>query len=140
MKSRLLTGLLALFGFTMAGCVGMGNVEYGSPYVEFEVKGTVTAADGGAAIEGIRVSVTTDDDEQPRDLATPVLTDADGNYVISEAYWSADYTSVRVTARDVDGADNGGLFITGKATFEMTNSDYVGNVTKTVNFELEKVE
>ena len=60
MKTRLLSGLLSLLGFSgiAASCNNeeyQSAGEYGTPYARFTFKGTVTDAEAHSPQEGIRV-------------------------------------------------------------------------------------
>lgn len=53
----LLSGTLALLGYTSCDSLGDEPVEYGSPYAKYEIKGKVTDRDTKTAIEGARIIV-----------------------------------------------------------------------------------
>lgn len=104
---RVCRSVLALLGVSAAGCdlIGVGRVEYGCPYADFEVKGKVTDALRDLPLQGIRVSAT---DEFGQNKYAAVTTDSEGRF---ELLWS-DFPDETVTllVEDVDGPDNGGTF------------------------------
>ena len=53
----LLSGALALLGYTSCDSLGETPDEYGTPYAKYEIKGKVTDRDTKAAIEGARIIV-----------------------------------------------------------------------------------
>ena len=108
--------LAAVLGIT-SGCKGNGGggddviCMYGVPTVSYELKGKVTD-EAGKPLEGIEVSFErlsgTDSAAVGNALGPRVATDAAGA-------WSASVQDdpapiLRVTFRDVDGPENGGLF------------------------------
>lgn len=115
--------LAALLGIT-PGCKGGGGGDdvicmYGVPTVSYELKGKVTD-EAGKPLEGIEVSFErlsgTDSTAVSDALGPRVATDADG-------MWSARFQDdpapvLRVTFRDVDGSENGGLFSEESAVLE----------------------
>ncbi|MDR1114853.1 MAG: radical SAM-associated putative lipoprotein [Tannerella sp.] len=51
-----LAGLMSLFGFSSCNIIGIGGMEYGTPYAEFVVSGKVTDPDG-RGLQGANVTV-----------------------------------------------------------------------------------
>ena len=118
MKARFLTlwgkivaAIVSVFG--LYGC-DTHAVDYGCPYAEFSLKGTVTDEEN-TPIEGIRVaveawSVTGND---IRKMCNETLyTDAEGkvSFVPPHGYFVYPPDSVSVKIDDVDGEANGGDF------------------------------
>lgn len=117
-------------------------VEYGSPYAEFVLKGSVTDTEGNA-LENIRV------------ILKPYEGYPEANYTLrtnSAGRYEFDAMSVfpsiqmTVTAEDTDGTDNGGEFAPQDAVVELKSSDftdgdgwYAGKAEKTVDFQLEEI-
>jgi len=87
----LLTALLGLFGFT--GC--LSPVEYGCPYGEFQVQGTVTNSQN-EPIPDIEISIKGDYNK--------VKSDSTGKYTLSTYFWGE---TGLVIAQDIDSTDNG---------------------------------
>lgn len=121
--SRLCAAVLALLGF--ASCEKFNDIrcEYGTPSVDFKVKGTVTDADE-KPIEGIRVIVRTNFDNLPDSRQSYVddlgryhayggddtlFTDVKGRYESNELYTVA-IASQHVYFDDIDGNAKGGAF------------------------------
>jgi len=121
--SRFCAAVLALLGF--ASCEKFNDIrcEYGTPSVDFKVKGTVTDADE-KPIEGIRVIVRTNADNLPDPRQSYVddlgryhvyggddtlYTDVKGRYESHELN-SVFIASQKVYFDDVDGGKNGGAF------------------------------
>ena len=90
----LLSTLLVLLGFS--SCDKLGALEYGSPYVDFQVKGQVTDENGNP-IEGICVTL-----EASPDV---LYTDADGRFESKEIRNVAVYGKIKF--EDIDGPANG---------------------------------
>ena len=128
MKTRLLSGLLSLLGFSgiAASCNNeeyQSAGEYGTPYARFTFKGTVTDAEAHSPQEGIRVI--------SRSAEAPELTD-----------------TVYTDRADAQERENGILFEEARHTIIITEEDYTGRgegsswnhgtVTKSVDFALER--
>ena len=90
----LLSTLLVLLGFS--SCDKIGALEYGSPYVDFQVKGQVTDENGNP-IEGICVTL-----EASPDV---LYTDADGRFESKEIRNVAIYGKIKF--EDIDGSAHG---------------------------------
>ncbi len=103
--SALLSALLTLLGFS--SCGGDEPVEYGSPSVDFTVKGTVTDQDSNP-LQGIKVSTVSTRYGEYVDTVASTLTDANGQYELPKVNDVAiDYGNTLV-AEDIDGEANGG--------------------------------
>lgn len=102
----LLASLLAFLGY---GC-SSGEPEnypvmYGSPTVEFQLKGNVTDEDG-KAVQGIKVKV----QEHNWLNIDSVRTDANGKYqlpLILDGFTQKDLNRCKLIVEDTDGAENG---------------------------------
>ena len=150
--NKLITGLLALLGFS--SCVflidgdddgGDDVVMYGVVRTSFVVKGTVTDADE-KPLKNIRVVLKLQDDEPDgnpyRQARDTVYTDNKGEFKTrprpdTPLPWT-------LIATDIDGTDNGGEFLTVEKTFTTIhngNFDYDERVyVNEMDFSLEKVE
>ena len=115
MKSRFLTlwgkivaAIVSVFG--LYGC-DIHAVDYGCPYAEFTMKGTVTTEEN-TPVKDIKVavevwSVAGNDKRQMYEKTT--YTDADGNVSINTGFvYAPDSVSVKID--DIDGEANGGDF------------------------------
>ncbi len=134
LKNWLLVSMATLLGLNTA-CEGSTADEYGCPFSDFHVKGTVTDPDG-APIPGIQVRMDYDVD----------TTDAEGQYAVQSGRIPGNETVFDVVFSDVDGAENG-LFKndTVPVTFpqsELTGGDgwYEGSATQTLNVTLQRLE
>lgn len=110
LEHRLLSGALLLLGFTACGEVAD---EYGTPIVDFQVKGRVTSEDG-KPLQGIQAVVKGYYSYQKEDGTEvyendTVYTDADGRFVSHKAStgW---VDSEQLVLHDIDGEANGGTF------------------------------
>ena len=84
MKTRLLSGLLSLLGFSgiTASCNSeeyQSAGEYGTPYARFTFKGTVTDAEAHSPLESIRVISRS---AEAPELTDTVYTDRAGAYLM----------------------------------------------------------
>jgi len=144
---RILKVLSAALGAFLGVCCSSptplyGAPEYGMPYVDYKISGTVRAKQLGQPISGISVSLVDSLDSTP--VGDTVLTDSTGKYAITltEGIWR--YAWI-LRARDVDGADNGS-FMPKDTVVAIPESDlagaggtwYEGHGEKTVDMELEE--
>ena len=109
--SLLSVGCAAFLGLFHTSCHLIGGVEYGTPYMEYDVKVKVQSP-GGKPIEGIEVAVVgkyhTPEGERIVKLVTPVQTNSSGIAQISQASYSGGFgNKLYVQAVDVDGVKNG---------------------------------
>jgi putative lipoprotein (rSAM/lipoprotein system) len=144
-----LAGLLSLLGFS--GC-GDSVEEYGAPYADYTVKGTVVNKADGKPVEGIKVSTNIVSYPEgpvpmygvmwmPYKELSAVTTNAKGEFKLSEKSLSDFFPTVIVT--DIDGEKNGSfasdtLYIDFKDA-ELTGKQkgwYIGEYVSTVNVEL----
>ena len=104
-------GCAAFLGLFHTSCHLIGGVEYGTPYMEYDVKVKVQSPDGNP-IEGIEVAVVrkyhTEEGDRIVKLVTPVQTNSSGIAQISQASnLGGSGNKLYVQAVDVDGAKNG---------------------------------
>ena len=104
-------GCAAFLGLFHTSCHLIGGVEYGTPYMEYDVKVKVQSPDG-KPIEGIEVAVVrkyhTEEGDRIVKLVTPVQTNSSGIAQISQASYSGGFgNKLYVQAVDVDGVKNG---------------------------------
>ena len=109
--SLLSVGCATFLGLFHTSCHLIGGVEYGTPYMEYDVKVKVQSP-GGKPIEGIEVAVVgkyhTPERESIVKLVTPVQTNSSGIAQISQASYSGGFgNKLYVQAVDVDGVKNG---------------------------------
>lgn len=112
---RLLTGLLALLGFSLAGCEIAD--EYGTPYATYEFKGSVRN-EAGQPVPDIQVERRNSFSEAAYPLTR---TDAEGNFAGSFQDMPHDKWILRFT--DVDGPAHGSL-ATDSVEVGVDNNDY----------------
>lgn len=110
--NRILAAMLALLGFASCGKdntdIGDIPVEYGTPYVDYQIKGTVTD-NSSTPIKDIKVVVSYIPQTTKDDIT--VYTDANGRFSAPyKHYFHVDDPTV--TFEDTDGEENGGLFKT----------------------------
>lgn len=99
---KIITKSLSILGFTipMIGCDA--PEMYGTPWADYEVKGKVLDADGDP-IKGIKVSLIED---QYNSQSTQSL--ENGTFKVSLG--TIPFDKLKLTAQDIDGAENGGEF------------------------------
>lgn len=149
MKTRLLSGLLSLLGFSgiAASCNSeeyQSAGEYGTPYARFTFKGTVTDAEAHSPLEGIRVISRS---AEAPELTDTVYTDRAGAYLMEFEHIFPNVEKVELRA-DAQERENGILFEEARHTIIITEEDYTGRgegnswnhgtVTKSVDFALER--
>lgn len=104
-------GCATFLGLFHTSCHLIGGVEYGTPYMEYDVKVKVQSPDG-KPIEGIEVAVVrkyhTEEGDRIVKLVTPVQTNSSGIAQISQASnLGGSGNKLYVQAVDGDGAENG---------------------------------
>jgi putative lipoprotein (rSAM/lipoprotein system) len=132
--------LLSLLGFESCSDNESGTVEYGTPYVNYVIKGTVTD-EAGTPIPGIQI-------EAPAPLHSSMgfqfaLTDANGVFQMTQFSLFGEGI---LTAEDIDGEDNGGEFksdtlqITKLPSQRIEDGDgwFVGTFNVDAKFKLQK--
>lgn len=112
LMTRFLSGALVALGFTACDNETTDDVyplEYGSPSVDYRVKGIVTD-EAGNPIENIRVIIRNAWDNTPNPYADDtVFTDKEGAFA-NEMTGTVGIDKQKVYFDDVDGEANGGLF------------------------------
>jgi putative lipoprotein (rSAM/lipoprotein system) len=138
----LLLGIAGLF----AGCDEINNsdpvVEYGMPSADYEISGTVTDQQTSKPIKHIQVVRPF---QQVSEYGDTVYTDNKGYYRF--AYSDYPQNTVKIQFEDIDGEENGGMFLTTEQTVDITEADrvekgnghwYKGKFVKNLDIELDK--
>lgn len=156
-----LAGILTMLGF--AGCdIIPGQLEYGTPYADYTVKGTVVDKTTGKPVKGIRMGYGYPVDRYPNDrpileygtlpisfeLKKQVTTDENGRFNINDrSFTIPDNMPIRVRVEDIDGVENGSfqpqdLYLYASDATHTGKSDgwYGGEYNFTVNVELTETE
>ncbi|MCL2738324.1 MAG: radical SAM-associated putative lipoprotein [Bacteroidales bacterium] len=143
-----LAAIITMLGF--AGCNAIGRLEYGSPYADYVVKGTVVDQATKKPIEGILVSYSDYDAmEPPYSLNSSATTNVKGEFSISATSGRLPFQimdNIRVVpvyVQDIDGELNGLYestvtlidFRKGKQT-KKSKGWYEGEYTVNLNIEL----
>lgn len=140
--------ILSILGF--AACDEIGNQEcmYGTPTLDFQLKGTVTTEDD-KPLEGIQVIVRKawNNQDFPKGADT-LYTNAQGEFATSKITTSG-INEQKVYFNDVDGEKNGGTFksdsvllreLDRKPVKKGDNSWYQGEYEMTVSVKLSPAE
>ena len=134
---RILQMLLTILGFT--GCDLLTScMEYGSPYAEFELKGTVS--DGEKLIENVGVSFSSNN---PYLDSLTMITDHKGEFSFKASYTEATDFQYTLIANDLNGkyeSDTIKGYIL-RSDFKRKKRDdqwFDGKATKTENFILKE--
>ena len=136
---KILGCLLALLGFAGCESITNGGEEYGTPYVEFSVKGEVT--DGENALENVEVKLVS---QLGLGDWKSGVTDKNGKYqLLSSDFGPRDTLKLNVIANDLN---NKYQSDTANVTFvssdfsgkKKKDSWFEGSAEKTVNFILKK--
>lgn len=116
---KIITKSLSILGFTipMFGCDA--PVMYGTPWADYEVKGKVLDADGDP-IKGIKVSLIED---QYNSQSTQSL--ENGTFKVSLG--TIPFDKLKLTAQDIDGAENGGEFEEKTVELDFSKIEYTGD-------------
>ena len=115
---HVLSAMMVILGFSSCDKVIDSPEEYGSPNMEYQLKGTVTDEESGKPIRGIQARRVWIGVEEGRAVAHPVdsvTTDDAGVFVFplehAPAYMGSDYgENMALVTEDVDGEDNGGHY------------------------------
>lgn len=115
---KIITKSLSILGFTipMFGCDA--PVMYGTPWADYEVEGKVLDADGDP-IKGIKVSLIED---QYNSQSTQSL--ENGTFKVSLG--TIPFDKLKLTAQDIDGAENGGEFEEKTVELDFSKIKYTG--------------
>lgn len=149
MTNKILAGLLGLLGFS--SCEGIfispdmygppPAPEYGVPYAEFTLRGSVSDEAQKKPVENIQVVLKPY--KEHNYMNDTVYTDKDGKYLFNpqDAFG---WEKIQIIAEDIDGEENGGSFAPKTEQLDMadvdfTNGDnwYLGSGEATVDFTLE---
>ena len=116
---KIITKSLSILGFTipMFGCDA--PEMYGTPWADYEVKGKVLDADGDP-IKGIKVSLIED---QYNSQSTQSL--ENGSFKVSLG--TIPFDKLKLTAQDIDGAENGGEFEEKTVELDFSKIEYTGD-------------
>lgn len=136
-SNRLLSGAMALLGFSACGSNGENSLEYGMPHADYEIKGRVTD-EAGNELAGMRVITKALLGEVPDNpyLRDTVATNAAGRFVLEKKYETSE-GRYRVVCEDPAGvyrADSTDMQMKPKGG----KGWYQGSDSKEVNFELKK--
>jgi putative lipoprotein (rSAM/lipoprotein system) len=149
---KFIIALLTFIG-TLTGCDFIHTpAEYGTPYADFEIKGTVTDSISSAPVQHVRVTVTQDHPYTSHDSALIHIdtlavkeTDSAGKYDIQFEDFPLEAQTFKVKAEDVDGSANMGEFAPQQKNASFTQSDlsggkgwYNGKAVKTIDIKLKK--
>ena len=151
--NRVLAGAIGMLGF--AGCNIMGAEEYGTPHADYTVKGAVVNKATKKPVGGIRVGyncascVTPMYGVQPTPFGSKahVLTNAKGEFKLTDSLFSENNKILPVYFEDIDG-ENNGLYQMEYLQVDFSNAEhsekpqswYEGEYTVTLNVEMSEVE
>lgn len=115
--SRFCMVVLTLLGFASCNDPFGVKYEYGTPTMDYKIKGTVTD-EAGKPIKGIRVVVAEADYDYEHNcfVGDTVYTDAKGKYATSEHTGNFVPASSGLFFDDVDSDANGGSFVSASLT------------------------
>lgn len=109
--NKLLAGLLTLLGFSLAACDKIGADEYGCPHADYEIKGKVVNTKG-SAIPGIQVIIPDPFGNEEYTHRDTLITNNSGEFNINPMITSfGEDITFKITTKDIDGTDNGGVFL-----------------------------
>ncbi len=140
---KLLMALMGLFPF-FSGCDEPREM-YGTPTADYHLLGTVTDSLTNAPVQNIRVSL--QDPNNPYSPKDTTYTDVAGKYSFSFQAFPYESIPYSLKAEDIDGALNGGIYLTEEGLTEVTatsldkskaNGWYSGKITATKDFKLNK--
>lgn len=127
--ARFLSGALVLLGFGSCSNAsddeGGGRLEYGTPTVDFQIKGKVTSEEGDP-LKGIQVIVRHAWDNRPEGGADTLYTDAKGEFSGKELTVGA-IAEQKAYFNDVDGEANGGAFKSDSVALKNMDNKKVGD-------------
>ena len=148
-----LAGIMGMLGFS--GCEKIGTKEYGTPHADYTVKGAVFNKTTGKPIEGIRVGYGCESCPVPEYGVRPtpyvlkshVLTNAKGEFKLTDSFFPEKNQTLPVSVEDVDGEKNG-LFQSEYLQVDFSKAEhsgkqkswYKGEYTVTVNVELNEIK
>jgi len=149
----LLAAIISMLGF--AGCDIIGAQDYGIPYSDYTVKGKVVNKATGKPVEGIRVGYYPDPafwattaygvPPIPYNPKANVLTDAKGEFKLTDSFFPKNNQTLSVYVDDIDGEKNG-LFQQKHIEVDFSKAEHSGkskswyNGEYTVNLNVELTE
>jgi len=148
-----LAGVITMLGFS--DCTMIGMKEYGTPHADYTVKGAVVNKATGKPIEGIRVGYgctfcpIPEYGTMPTPFApkTHVITNAKGEFKLTDSFFPEEFQKLPVYVEDVDGEENG-LYQSESLQVDFSKAEhskkskswYKGEYTVTINVELTEVK
>jgi len=142
---KLIMLLLGVFSFLTACKDDTNNsviCMYGVPSSQFIVKGIVTDSLTNTPIKNIQVTLSKSIVVEGGTYfsADTAFTDETGKYSVvlfgnGLPFWSI---PAEVKVEDIDGVNNGGIFLSESTTITVNQEDSTRGVTKTQNFKLKK--
>ena len=149
---KIIIALLTIIG-SLTGCDFIHTpVEYGVPYADYVIKGTVTDSITSTPVQHVRVTITQNHPFTRNDSALIHIdtlafkeTDSAGNYDIQFQSFPLEELTFKVKADDIDGTANGGDFTSQQKDVLFKQSDlsggkgwYNGKAVKTIDIKLKK--
>lgn len=107
-------GILGMSAATTS-CINIFRDMYGTPTMDYEIKGRVIDAQDGKPVEGLEVSKAFDEWS-----VQAVLTDGDGRFDVSGQAFPYDTLTLKVV--DIDG-EKGGLYETQKSIVNLKQTE-----------------
>jgi len=118
---KFVMALLGLFPF-FSGCDEPREM-YGTPTADYLIKGSVTDELSTTPVKDIRVIIRDSRDSLYR-MADTAYTDSNGKYAFTFTNIPDESILYELKAEDIDGAANGGPFITEKATASLAEATW----------------
>ena len=150
-----LAGLITMLGFVGCKKIIETSVEYGTPYSDYTVKGSVVNKATGKPILGIRVGYSSafEGAQKYGTMPTPyqpkasVITDEKGEFKLTESIFPYLNKTDYVYVDDIDGEENG-LFQSDTLQVDFSNAEqtqkpngwYEGEYTVNVKVELSEIK
>ena len=125
----LLSALLSLLGFS-CGLLnfpveyGTSPAEYGTPRATYKAKGVVVSEADDSPIKGIHIELY--GDAQNFWSTASASTNSDGSFSLSGDGFPMSNQKLYVKLTDVDGEENGGLFVEMEIEADYTNKPFTG--------------
>jgi putative lipoprotein (rSAM/lipoprotein system) len=116
----LLLGFSGAFNSCVPFVIDDPVAEYGMPHADFEIKGTVTNQINEEPIPNIRVIR-----EIYPGVGDTLYTDSKGKYDFVFSDFPNEKSTFKLKVEDIDGDENGGLFIAQEMDVEITKADQV---------------
>ena len=143
---KAMIAVLSLVGLA-GGCIPFA--AYGTPYADFEIKGTIIDKENNSAISNIRIiRQTTREDTENYGYPDTTFTNDAGNFSFKFDELSSNSADFNLTIEDIDGIENGGEFEGRTIDGSFTKSDqvkkdkgwYKGGFLKEYTLDLEQKE